>query len=104
MMLTFALLAQGRQLSLVGLANWLLDMSDFVTLKACALARVLIKPVTWSRLSKLPDNREDRHQASRSDRASLRQNLLRIIEPYLVVEIEYAARQDDEACVLLLFL
>ena len=32
------------------------------------------------------------------------QNLLRIIEPYLVVEIEYAARQDDEACVLLLFL
>ena len=42
-------------------------MRNFVTLKACAL-----KPVTWSRLSKLLDNREDFHQAPRSDCASLR--------------------------------
>ena len=46
-------------------------MRNFV-LKACALARVLIKPVTWLRLSKLLENRQDCHQAPRSDRASLR--------------------------------
>ena len=40
-----------------------LRLRNFMTLKACALVRVLNKPVTWSRLSKLLDNREDCHQA-----------------------------------------
>ena len=39
-------------------------------IESIALARVLMKPVTWSRLSKLLDNREDFHQAPRSDCAS----------------------------------
>jgi hypothetical protein len=38
-------------------------MRNFVTSKACALARVLIKPATWPRLSELPNNRENCHRA-----------------------------------------
>jgi hypothetical protein len=76
------------QLLLVNLSTSLLNMRNFVTLKASALARMLIKPVTWSRLSKLSDHREDCHQAPRSDRASapydtlLEQNLLCIVDPH----------------------
>ena len=61
-------------------------------MRAGACAR---QSVTWSRLSKLSDNREDCHQPPQSDcvtasyDALLEQNRLCVIEPNSVSEIEY---------------
>ena len=77
-------------------------MCNFVMSKACAPSPVLIKHVTSLNLSRRCVNASRSHLAALSD-ALFEQNLLRTVEPYSVVEIEYVAqqvrqgRQDVEA-------
>jgi hypothetical protein len=67
MILTSAISTQSRRLSLVNPTR----MRSFVTLKPCALSRMLIRPMTWMS-SKCATTAKNCHQPPQSDRTLLR--------------------------------